>query len=179
MQSGPTTYTTRSATERDLEAIAAIYGHAVRTSTATFDLDPPDREYWMRRLDGQHPGDHLLVATPDPGHGGDGDEVVGYAYSWSFRPRPAYDNTRETSIYLHDAARGHGVGRLLYRALLQTMSVSGVHTAIAAVALPNDASERLHRSVGFEKVAHLNQVGRKFDEWIDMALYQLMLVNLP
>lgn len=166
-------YSTRAATEDDLEAISQIYSHAVETSTATFDLEPPDLDYWRERLDGQHPGDHLLVATDDE------ERPVGYAYSWSFRPRPAYDLTRETSIYLDQTVRGKGVGRMLYPALLETMSVAGVHTAIAAVALPNPASEALHVACGFREVGRLAQVGRKFDEWIDVKWYQRMLVNLP
>lgn len=153
--------------------ISDIYTHAVEHSTATFDLDPPDLDYWRARLDGQHPGDHLLVAVDDE------DMAVGYAYSWSYRPRPAYDLTRETSVYLDEKVRGQGVGKLLYPALLETMAVSGVHTAVALVALPNEASERLHRFAGFEKVGQLREVGRKFDQWIDVAWYQRMLVNLP
>lgn len=166
-------YATRSAHEHDLPRISAIYNHAVEHSLATFDLEPPDREYWRQRLDGQHPGDHLIVAVDAA------DDVVGYAYSWSFRPRPAYELTRETSIYLDNSVRGRGIGRLLYPALLQTMAVSGVHTAIAAVALPNPASERLHVACGFTKVGEFKEVGNKFDQWIDMAFYQRMLVNMP
>lgn len=149
--------------------ISDIYTHAVEHSTATFDLDPPDLDYWRARLDGQHPGDHLLVAVDDE------DMAVGYAYSWSYRPRPAYDLTRETSVYLDEKVRGQGVGKLLYPALLETMAVSGVHTAVALVALPNEASERLHRFAGFEKVGQLREVGRKFDQWIDVAWFQKML----
>ncbi|MCH1867494.1 GNAT family N-acetyltransferase [Nocardioides sp. CFH 31398] len=166
-------YATRSATERDLATIASIYNHAVEHSHATFDLEPPDLDYWRARLDGQHPGDHLLVAVTED------DDVVGYAYSWSFRPRPAYDYTRETSIYLDTSVRGQGIGRMLYPALLQTMAVSGVHTAVAAVALPNPSSENLHVHCGFEKVGHFKGVGWKFGQWIDMAFYQRMLVTLP
>lgn len=166
-------YSTRSARERDLLDIAAIYSHAVDHSYATFDLEPPDLDYWRARLDGDHPGDHLLVAVDFD------DSVVGYAYSWSYRPRPAYDRTRETSVYLDQSVRGKGLGRMLYPALLQTMAVSGVHTAVALVALPNPASERLHISAGFEKVGQMREVGYKFEQWIDVAWYQKMLVNLP
>jgi L-amino acid N-acyltransferase YncA len=166
-------FTTRSATERDLSVISDIYSHAVEHSTATFDLDPPDLDYWRARLDGEHPGDHLLVAVDDD------DVAVGYAYSWSYRPRPAYELTRETSIYLDQRVRGHGVGKMLYPALLETMAVSGVHTAVALVALPNPASEALHLFAGFEKVGQLREVGWKFDQWIDVAWYQRMLHNLP
>lgn len=167
------TFSTRSATERDLAVISDIYTHAVEHSTATFDLDPPDVDYWRARLDGQHPGDHLLVAVDSH------DVAVGYAYSWSYRPRPAYELTRETSIYLDQRVRGLGVGKMLYPALLQTMAVSGVHTAVALVALPNPASEALHVAAGFEQVGVLREVGFKFGQWIDVAWYQRMLVNLP
>jgi phosphinothricin acetyltransferase len=166
-------FSTRSATELDLPGIAEIYSHAVETSYATFDLEPPDLDYWRARLDGQHPGDHLLVAVDDD------DIVVGYAYSWSYRPRPAYEGTRETSIYLDEKVRGQGVGKLLYPALLETMAISGVHTAVALVALPNPASEALHLASGFQKVGQLREVGYKFDQWIDVAWYQRMLVTLP
>jgi L-amino acid N-acyltransferase YncA len=166
-------FATRSAQERDLAVISRIYTQAVEHSTSTMDLDPPDLDYWRARLDGQHPGDHLLVAV-DPD-----DVAVGYAYSWSYRPRPAYELTRETSIYLDSRVRGQGVGRLLYPALLETMAISGVHTAIALVALPNPASERLHLYAGFEKVGEMREVGFKFDQWIDVVWYQKLLVNLP
>lgn len=166
-------YATRLATESDLEHVSRIYSHAVETSISTFDLEPPDLDYWRERLDGQHPGDHLIVAVDER------DDVVGYAYSWSYRPRPAYDLTRETSIYLDQSVRGEGVGKLLYEALLETLSISGVHTAVALVAQPNPASEALHRACGFEEVGTLRQVGRKFDQWIDVTWFQRMLVNLP
>lgn len=166
-------YTTRAATESDLVGIDRIYRHAVEKTTATFDLEPPDLDHWRARLHGESPGDHLIVAADED------DDPVGYAYSWSYRPRAAYDLSRETSIYLDESVRGQGVGKLLYPALLETMSISGVHTAVALVALPNPASEALHRACGFEEVGRLREVGRKFDQWIDVAWYQRMLVNLP
>lgn len=169
----PGQFSTRAATEADLSDIAAIYSHEVEHSTATFDLEPPDRDYWLTKLAGDHPGDHLLVAVDEV------DSVVGYAYSWSYRPRPAYSLTRETSIYLDASVRGKGVGRLLYPALLETMAVSGVHTAVALVALPNPSSQRLHEACGFEQVGLMREVGYKFDRWIDVVWYQRMLHNLP
>lgn len=174
MENGGMPYATRLAVESDLVHVSRIYSHAVETSISTFDLEPPDRDYWLERLDGDHPGDHLIVAVDEHDH-----RVVGYAYSWSYRPRPAYDMTRETSIYLDESVRGEGVGKLLYEALLETLSISGVHTAVALVALPNPASEALHRACGFEEVGKLSQVGWKFDQWIDVKWYQRMLVNLP
>ena len=120
------------------------------------------------RLASPEPGDHLLVADAD-------GEVLGYAYSASYRPRPAYALTRETSVYLAADARGQGLGRRLYDALLPRLRDDGVHTAVALIALPNDASLALHRACGFTEVGVLRGVGRKFDRWIDTAWLQLML----
>jgi L-amino acid N-acyltransferase YncA len=159
----------RPAAEEDLSGIAAIYNHEVANSIATFDLEPPTLDYWHLRLAGQHPGDHLLVAVDTD------EDVIGYAYSWSYRPRPAYGLTRETSIYLDPSVRGRGIGRLLYPALLDAMAHSGVHTAVALVALPNRASAALHKACGFEHVGTMREVGYKFDQWVDVEWYQKLL----
>lgn len=159
----------RRAVDGDLSGIAAIYAHEIANSVATFDLEPPTRSYWEQRLAGGQPGNHLLVAVDVD------DDVVGYAYSWSYRPRPAYFLTRETSIYLDPSVRGQGIGRLLYPALLETMAASGVHTAVALVAQPNPASVALHKACGFEHVGSMREVGYKFDQWVDVEWYQRML----
>jgi phosphinothricin acetyltransferase len=159
----------RPAVEDDLGDIATIYNHEVANSIATFDLDAPTLAYWHEKLEGNHEGDHLLVAVDSDG------DVVGYAYSWSYRPRPAYELTRETSIYLDPSVRGQGIGRKLYPALLDAMAKSGVHTAVALVALPNPGSVALHKAVGFEHVGTMREVGYKFDQWIDVEWYQKLL----
>jgi phosphinothricin acetyltransferase len=159
----------RPAVEDDLSDIAAIYAHEIANSVATFYLQPPTPAYWHQRLVGQQVGDHLLVAVDTD------DDVVGYAYSWSYRPRPAYNRTRETSIYLDPSVRGHGIARQLYPALLDTMTDSGVHTAVALVAQPNPASVALHKACGFEHVGTMREVGFKFNQWVDVEWYQKML----
>jgi phosphinothricin acetyltransferase len=58
------------------------------------------------------------VAAPRDG------EVVGYAYSSTYRPRPAYDRTREVSVYLDAGARGAGAAAL-YDELLGRLRADG------------------------------------------------------
>jgi phosphinothricin acetyltransferase len=159
----------RTATTGDLPAVVAIYGEAVRTSVATFDLTDPVAGYWETRLAATDPGDHFLVATDDR------DSVVGFAYSGAFRPRPAYAGTRESSIYLATGARGRGVGRRLYDELIARTSADGVHLLVAVVAQPNPASDGLHRSCGFVEVGTFHEVGRKFERWVDTRWYELRL----
>jgi phosphinothricin acetyltransferase len=158
----------RDADPADLPRIAAIYDEQVRTAISTFDLEPRPMAYWEARLTSAEAGDHLLVADA-------ASAVVGYAYSSSYRPRPAYARTREVSVYLDASSRGHGLGRLLYDALLARLRADGVHQVLAVVALPNDASEALHRGCGFERVGLLPEVGWKFDRWIDTAVWGLTL----
>lgn len=158
----------RPATAADLPAVKAIYDEQVLTAISTFDVEPPPLDYWQRRLASEEPGDHLLVCVGS-------ERVLGYAYSSSYRPRPAYRHTRETSVYVAPAAHGRGVGRTLYDELLGLLRADGVHTALAVIALPNPASQALHRSVGFAAAGVLREVGWKQERWVDIEWWQLPL----
>jgi L-amino acid N-acyltransferase YncA len=160
--------TVRPATAADLAGAAAIYDEQVRTGISTFDLDPPPVVYWQHHLDSTDPGDHFLVADRD-------GEVVGFAYSSSYRPRPGYRLTRETSVYLTEHARGEGLGRRLYDDLLARVASDGIHVVLALIALPNPPSIALHEACGFEHLGTMREVGRKFDRWLDTAWYQKIL----
>jgi phosphinothricin acetyltransferase len=150
----------------DLSRMAAIYNEQVRTSVATFDVEERGSAYLGEKLASDGPGDLVIVATR-------GDDVVGYALSGPFRPRPAYAGTKETSVYVAEGARGLGLGRRLYAVLLGRLDgFAEVHTQVAVIALPNPASEALHRSLGFDHVGTLREVGRKFGRFVDTAWYQ-------
>jgi L-amino acid N-acyltransferase YncA len=160
--------TIRAATESDLTAIAAIYGHEARTGISTFDTEPRSIEQWRDRLASTARGDHLLVATND-------ETILGYAASSGYRPHPCYATTREASIYLTPDAQGQGLGRQMYDDLLGWLLADGMHTVVAAVALPNPGSLALHRACGFDEVGVMREVGRKFDRWIDVLWLQKQL----
>lgn len=156
----------RDATAADLPAMAAIYDEQVRTSLATFDTQERGAAYLGEKLAAAGGGDIVLVATS-------GGKVLGYAYSGPFRPRPAYDGTKEVSVYLAPPARGRGIASQLYAALLARLDdLVDVHTQVAVVALPNPASEALHRAHGFELVGVLREVGHKFGQLVDTAYFQ-------
>lgn len=158
----------RPARPSDLSGIAAIYEHYVAGTHATFDTVPPPQDHWEQWLASAGPGDHRLVAE-----GGDG--LYGYAYSTRYRVRPAYDRTREVSVYLSPGSLGRGVGRALYDDLLPLLDADDVHVVLAGVALPNEASRALHRSFGFAPVGVMREVGRKLDRWIDVEWWQRTL----
>lgn len=155
----------RDAVTVDLEQVAAVYAHEAAHGISTFDTAGRPTRYWQDHLTGPDP---LLVAESE-------GLVLGYADASVYRPRPAYDLTREVSVYLAEGARGQGVGTALYAELLDRLRTEGMHVALAVVALPNEASVRLHESFGFGHAGTLREVGQKFDRWIDTAWYQLVL----
>ncbi|GAB2973711.1 GNAT family N-acetyltransferase [Nocardioides montaniterrae] len=158
----------RPATDADLDAVAAIYAREVEIGHATFDIVAPPRSAWEAKLASPYAGDRFLVAEVE-------GRVLGFAYSSAYREKGAYADTRETTIYLHPDAAGRGLGRRLYDDLLTRLSDAGVHTALACLAVPNEASEALHRACGFELVGVMREVGRKFDRWIDVSWWQKSL----
>ena len=158
----------RSATLDDLQALTDIYNHYIVHTAITFDLQTftaATRRGWFD--DHSDTGPHrLLVAT-----GADGG-CLGYATSSRWRPKPAYDGTVEVSVYCHPDARGRGCGSALYRALFDALERENVQTLVAGVALPNPASLSLHERFGFRPVGVFHAVGRKFDQFWDVAWFE-------
>ena len=73
---------------------------------------------------------------------------------------------------LHADAHGRGIGKALYRALLDLLTAQGYRQAFGGIALPNEASVALHESLGYERVATYTQVGFKLGTWRDVGWWQ-------
>lgn len=156
----------------DLPVLTEIYNHYVLNTAFTFDTTPfsaADRQTWLEQFE---PGSiyQCLVARRN-------NDILGYASSSKLRPKPAYNSSVETTIYLRPNAGGEGLGSLLYQALLNNLENLGVHRAYGIIALPNEASMRLHQQLGFVQIGILNEVGHKFGQfydtaWLEKKLYQ-------
>jgi len=155
----------RDAVAADLPMVAEIYSHESLYAYSTFETEERPASTWEPKLTS---GDEFIVAV-------DGGVVLGFAYASPFRERPAYHRTRETSVYLHRAARREGLGTQLYAELLARLRAAGFHTALALIALPNPGSVRLHEQHRFELGGTMREVGDKQDRMIDVGIYQLML----
>jgi L-amino acid N-acyltransferase YncA len=158
----------RPAASNDAVQIAEIYNHYIATSHATFELEAIDGAKMARRV-----ADTVGQSYPFLVADGDG-AVGGYAYGRPFRPRPGYRHAVEVAVYVHPDRQGKGIGKQLYDQLLPLLFDKGAHTLIATIALPNDASVRLHEKFGFVKAGHFYEVGRKFDRWVDVGYWQLL-----
>ncbi len=157
----------RAATDRDLAPITEIYNHYVRETQITFDIEPftPEtRRDWFAQF--AESGPHrLLVAEL-------GGTVAGYACSTKVRPKTAYDSSVEVTIYVRNGAEGGGIGRALYTSLFEALTAAEIHRAYALITLPNEASVRIHEAFGFVFMGTMHEVGRKFDQYWDVAWYE-------
>lgn len=159
--------TVRPASEDDLGPINDIYNHYVIEAHFTFDVEPISieaRREWFsdHKVSGRH---RVLVALSD-------DAVVGFASSSRFRPKPAYETSVETSIYLAPDMVARGTGSKLYGQLFKVLEGEDMHRAYAGISLPNPASIALHERFDFKRVAHFTEQGRKFGRYWDVAWYE-------
>jgi phosphinothricin acetyltransferase len=162
------TLSIRDVTADDAAQICDIYNHYVHNTVITFEQQAISVPEMQERIASYASTYAWLVAERD-------GQLLGYAYATRWRSRAAYDHTVESTVYVADAARGSGIGYPLYMALLDALRLRSIHAVVGCIALPNPGSVVLHEKCGFEKVAHFAQVGRKFDRWIDVGFWQVLL----
>lgn len=157
----------RPATPADVPWLTAIYGHAVRTGTGSFEIDAPDADQMASRLAVvQHRGWPWLV------HDTMG-KLDGFAYASQFRDRAAYAHTAETSVYVAADAQRTGIGQALLQALVSAAGKAGFRELIAVIGdSANTASIGLHRACGFTEAGRLQGVGEKFGRRLDVVYMQ-------
>ncbi|GMV98373.1 MAG: N-acetyltransferase [Phycisphaerae bacterium] len=158
----------RPATVDDLEAINAIYNYYVQTSTCTYDYDPcspAERLAWFEEHGPAHP---VTVAECD-------GQVVGWGSLSPFRSRRGYRHTVENSIYIRHDRHRRGLGRAILLDQIARARAAGHHVLVAGISAEQTASIRLHEAHGFVHAARLKEVGRKFDQWLDVVFMQLIL----
>jgi phosphinothricin acetyltransferase len=160
----------RAVTFDDVAAIHALYTYHVEHGLASWELEPPSAAEMDRRVQAiLGAGYPYLVATV-------ADELVGYAYASSYRPRAGYRYTVEDSIYLHPRVAGRGIGRFLLGELIRAATERGYRQMIAVIGdSRNLASIRLHAALGFTHIGTFPNVGWKHGQWLDSVMMQLSL----
>ncbi len=158
----------RLATPADLAAINDIYNHYVLTSTCTYQLEPEtmeDRRKWFANHGEKHP---VTVAEVD-------GKVIGWGSISRFHARAAYANTVENSLYVHPDHRRQKIGTTLLADQIDRARKIGHHTILAIIDADQPGSIGLHERFGFNRAAHLKQLGFKFNRWLDVVYMQLLL----
>ena len=162
--------TVRHATENDLPQILDIYNDIILHTTAVYYYEPHTLEMRKAWFEGrQREGFPVFVAEED-------GVVLGLSSIGPFRVPTAYQFSVENTVHVAATARGKGIGKLLMPPIIEAARQMKMHTIIAGIDATNEVSLHLHKSFGFEEGAHFNQVGYKFDRWLDLKFLQLMLI---
>jgi L-amino acid N-acyltransferase YncA len=153
----------------DAGAVCRIYNHYVENTIITFEEEPVSIEQMQARIAEIHANTLPWVVYCEAG------VVVGYAYASKWKSRSAYRHSVESTVYVEKDRVGRGIGCALYTELLSRLRKTPVHAVAGGIALPNEASIRLHERLGFRKVAHFSQIGFKLGRWIDVGYWQRIL----
>ncbi|MBS2098503.1 arsinothricin resistance N-acetyltransferase ArsN1 family B [Carboxylicivirga linearis] len=152
----------------DVQAICDIYNYYIENTFITFEEQKVTAEQMQERIDNVLQKFGWFVYEKE-------GEVIGYCYATGWRARSAYRFSVETTVYLKNGFEGNGVGTALYRHLIEDLIRKDIHSFIGGISLPNDSSVALHEKMGFQKIAHFREVGQKFNKWIDVGYWQLVL----
>ena len=197
----------RLATLEDLPSIVTISNHYALTTPANFAIEPESLESWRESYLATHEKYPWLVALIPPLSEGGGEvgggggnvskapidspasklpfapslrgrgDVIGFAKASPWKGRCAYAFAAEITVYIHHERLGRGIGRELYEPLFAILRAQGYRTLLAGITVPNDASVRLHETLGMKRVALLERVGWKFGKWHDVGYWQVDLAD--
>jgi phosphinothricin acetyltransferase len=155
--------TIRAARPTDAQHVAAIWNHAIRDTTITFN--PVEKSQ----------AEVASLIAKDCLVWEEQGNVLGFARYFAFRGGEGYRFTVEHTIMLHEKNHGQGGGRALMEALFAHAKEAGKHSMFAGCSAENAGAILFHSKLGFLEVATLPEVGFKFGRWIDLVLMQKTL----
>ena len=149
----------------DLQDITDIYNEAIQKTVATFDTELKTLDEQNLWFEDHGPKNPIIIAEQD-------GVIVGWAALSKYSTRCAYSDTAELSLYVKEEFQGKGFGTKLMKAINQEGEKAGIHAAIARITDGNKISIQLHKSVGFEHIGVMKEVGLKFGKRLDVHLMQ-------
>ncbi len=162
----------RDVADGDMRAIQDIYADQVLNGVSSWEEQPPSLDEMIRRCDAIVTSGYPYQVAQRNG------AVVGYTYASSYRPRPGYRYTVESTIYVDKGARGLGVGRRLLEDLIERCEANGYRQMIAVIGdSRNSASIEFHSRMGFKQAGLIQSIGFKFGRWMDSVIMQRPLAN--
>ncbi len=162
-------YIVRKATSPDLNSILEIVNHAILNTTAIYDYDVRTLEEQTLIFENKKVNKFpVFVAEID-------NEIVGFGTYDLFRTKIGYRFTVEHSVYVKDGFSGKGIAQLLLEKLISTAKEQKYHIMIGVIDASNENSIRFHEKFGFQSMGILNEVGFKFNRWLDANLMTLKL----
>ncbi|WP_405296396.1 GNAT family N-acetyltransferase [Algibacter sp. Ld11] len=158
----------RKATLADAKALLDIYNYYVIHTVSTFDEVPLSLSVFTEKMELILKDYPFIVFEEN-------NKILGFAYGSKFRPKPAYNYTVESTVYVKNGVHGKQIGSRLYTELIALLKQHNFKSILGVLTIPNPASVKLHEKFGFTQVAHLKEVGFKFETWLDVGIFQLKL----
>ena len=158
----------RRARADDAAAIASIYNEGIEDRIATFETElrtPRAIAAQLVALIDRYPA---VVVEQDA-------RVGGFAWAAQYRPRKAYADVAEFSVYVAREARGQGVGRLALSALIGEAESRGFTKLVSRIFPENVASRRLCAALGFREVGVYRRHGRLDGRWMDCVIVERLM----
>lgn len=154
---------------KDLPSILKIVNFEIEHSTSIYDYQKKtlqDQTKWFE----QKKSKKMPVITAEKN-----GIVIGYGTYGIFRPWDGYQYSVEHTIYMDRKSRGEGTGKKIMSELILLAREKGFHTMIAGIDANNVKSIKFHTNFGFKEVGRFNQIGFKFEKWLDLLFMQLLL----
>jgi L-amino acid N-acyltransferase len=158
--------------DRHADAILAIFNDAILNSTALYDYQPRTREMMTAWFETKAKGRFPVIGIEN-----DSGELMGFGSYGTFRAFPAYKYTVEHSVYVDARFRGQGIGKRLLHEIITIAQQQDYHVLIGVIDAANAVSLRLHESLGFTPCGTIHHAGFKFNRWLDVVFYQLILTT--
>ena len=160
----------RFATEGDAEEILGIYKPYIENTTITFEYEVPAVEEFRERIRETLEKYPYIVCTYD-------GKIIGYAYAHRIWSRAAYQWDAELSVYTDGNYAGNGIGKKLYKILIEILKLQNVVNVYALITYPNENSEKMHNYFGFKKIAVFEKSGYKFGKWIGVTWFEKAILE--
>jgi phosphinothricin acetyltransferase len=156
-----------TATEHHFESIISIYNWAIINTTATLDEELKTLENYKEFLSSftRLP---LIVSLSE-------EQVSGWACVKQYSDKSAYDTTVELSVYVDPSFHGQGIATKLMEEVISRAKALGLHSILSRITTESASSIHLHRKFGFSDVGTMNEVGFKFDKFVDVLIMQKIL----
>jgi len=155
------TYTIRTVIASDWPEIREIYQQGIDTGDATYETQAPQPEILKTKFLSEP-----QLAAEENG------QVVGWAMLSAVSSRCVYGGVAETSIYVHSAFQGRGLGHALFSSLIPLSENLGFWTIQAQIFPENKASIRLHEQHGFRRIGYRERLGKRNGIWRDVLFLE-------
>ena len=159
----------RDAERKDLPSILKIVNFEIEHTTSIYDYEKRTLQNQTVWFENKKIEKMPVIVAEENG------DMIGFGTFGIFRPWAGYQFSLEHSIYLDKNSRGKGTGKKIMTELIHLAKDQGFHIMIAGIDANNSKSIKFHHNFGFKEVGRFNQIGFKFEKWLDLIFMQLFL----